>query len=107
MRREEEALIAAVRAGDQQAFETLYRAYWPPLVQYARRIGGLALEDAKELIQDVFLAIWRLRERWTVRDSLDQYMFGAVMRRAPALGVTRRRAIDWAIAPEELTVDNS
>ena len=107
MRRDEEAMIAAVRAGDRLAFETLYRAYWPPLVQFARRIGGLALEDAKELVQDVFLTLWRSRERWTVRDTLDRYMFGAVTRRAPALGAVRRRAIDRPLVDDELTVDNS
>ena len=107
MRREEEALIAAVRAGDRQAFETLYRAYWPLLVKFARRIGGLATEDAKELVQDVFLGLWRSRERWSVRDSLSSYLFGAVNNRAPELGVKRRRAIDPPLSEWEPTVDNS
>jgi RNA polymerase sigma-70 factor (ECF subfamily) len=107
MRREEEALIAAVRAGDRQAFETLYRAYWPSLVKFARRIGGLAIEDAKELVQDLFLSLWRSRERWSVRDGLSSYLFGAVTNRAPELGVKRRRAIDPPLAEWEPTVDNS
>jgi RNA polymerase sigma-70 factor (ECF subfamily) len=42
-----------------------------------------------------------------VRDSLDRYMFGAVTRRAPALGRVRRRAIDWPVVAGELIVDNS
>jgi len=107
MRREEDALIAAVRAGDRQAFETLYRAYWPSLVKFARRIGGLAIEDAKELVQDVFLSLWRSHERWSVHDSLSRYLFGAVARRARELGVKRRRAIDPPLADQEPTVDNS
>jgi RNA polymerase sigma-70 factor (ECF subfamily) len=107
MRREEETLIAAVRAGDRQAFETLYRAYWPLLVTFARRIGGLATEDAKELVQDVFLSLWRSRERWSVRDSLSSYLFGAVNNRAPELGVKRRRAIDPPLSEWEPMVDNS
>jgi RNA polymerase sigma-70 factor (ECF subfamily) len=107
MRREEEALIAAVRAGDRQAFETLYRAYWPVLVKFARRIGGLATEDAKELVQDVFLGLWRSRERWSVRHGLNRYLFGAVNLRARELGVKRRRAIELPLADREPTVDNS
>jgi RNA polymerase sigma-70 factor (ECF subfamily) len=107
MRREEEALIAAVRAGDRQAFETLYRAYWPLLVKFARRIGGLATEDAKELVQDVFLSLWRSRERWSVRDGLSRYLYGAVSLRARELGVKRRRAIELPLADREPTVDNS
>lgn len=107
MRREEESLIAAIRAGDRQAFETLYRAYWPSLVKFARRIGGLATEDAKELVQDVFLSLWRSRARWSVREGLTRYMFGAIARRAPSLGSIRRRAIDPPFTVRELTVDNS
>jgi RNA polymerase sigma-70 factor (ECF subfamily) len=107
MRREEEALIAAVRAGDRQAFETLYRAYWPLLVKSARRIGGLATEDAKELVQDVFLGLWRSRERWSVTHGLSRYLYGAVSLRARELGVKRRRAIDLPLADREPTVDNS
>ena len=107
MPRDEQEIIAAVRAGDRQAFETLYRAYWPPLVKFARRIGGLAIEDAKELVQDVFLSLWRSRERWSVRDGLDRYMYGAVFHRARELGLRRRRAIDPPLALKEPTVDNS
>ena len=103
----EQAIIAAVRAGDRGAFETVYRAYWPRLVKFARRIGGLAIEDAKELVQDVFLSLWRSRERWTVRDGLERYMYGAVFHRARELGARRRRAIDPPLALEEPTVDNS
>jgi RNA polymerase sigma-70 factor (ECF subfamily) len=107
MLRDEQGLIAAVRAGDRSAFETLYRAYWPPLVKYARRIGGLAIDDAKELVQDVFLSLWQSRGRWAVRDSLSRYLFGAVTNRAPELGSRRRRVIDPPEPFEEPTVDNS
>jgi RNA polymerase sigma factor (sigma-70 family) len=107
MRREEEAMIAAVRAGDREAFETLYRAYWPSLVKFARRIGGLAIEDAKELVQDVFLDLWRWRERWSVRLGIDRYLYGAVTHKARTLGVKRRREIERTPALEDPTVDNS
>ena len=107
MRRDEQALIAAVRAGDRQAFETLYRAYWPSLVKFARRIGGLAIEDAKELVQDVFLSLWRSHARWSVRHGLEKYMYGAVFHRARALGLRRRRVVDPPLVLREPTVFNS
>jgi RNA polymerase sigma factor (sigma-70 family) len=106
-REEEEVLIAAVRAGDRHAFEVLYRTYWPSLVKFARRMGGLAIEDAKELVQDVFLSLWRSRERWSVRNGLERYMYGAVFHRARELGSKRRRAIDVPPAMREPTVYNS
>jgi len=106
MRRDDEALIAAVRAGNREAFESLYRAYWPSLVKFARRIGGLAIEDAKELVQDFFLNLWRTRARWTVRRGLDRYLYSSVSYRARTLGAKRRRMIDRPPLLE-LTVDNS
>jgi RNA polymerase sigma-70 factor (ECF subfamily) len=108
MRREEESLIAAVRAGDRVAFETLYRAYWPSLVKFARRTGGLATEDAKELVQDLFFTLWRTRERWVVRNGLSRYLFGAVTHRARVLGVKRRLTIDRQLYGEwEPTTEQS
>lgn len=107
MQREDEALIAAVRAGSREAFEDLYRAYWPSLVKFARRIGGLAIEDAKELVQDFFLSLWRTRTRWSVRRGLDHYLYSSVGYRARKLGMKRRRTVDRRSPLAELTVDNS
>jgi RNA polymerase sigma-70 factor, ECF subfamily len=106
---DEQALIAAVRHGDRTAFEAIYRAYWPSLVRFARRIGGLSIEDAKELVQDVFLSVWRAHARWTVRGDLRSYLFGAVRHRARAPMLRRRRVAEPP--PEDSdrgpTVDNS
>lgn len=106
---DEHALIALVRQGDRRAFEAIYRAYWPPLVRFARRIGGLSIEDAKELVQDVFLSVWRARERWSVRGDLGSYLFGAVRHRARASIFRRRRVANPPPADSdgEPTVDNS
>lgn len=63
MRREEEALIAAVRAGDRTAFETLYRAYWPPWEAY---IGvRLSPPEIAESIERNPLGVYITSITWT------------------------------------------
>jgi RNA polymerase sigma-70 factor, ECF subfamily len=105
---DEQSLIAAVRSSDKSAFEAIYRAYWPSLVRFARRIGGLSIEDAQELVQEVFLSLWRSRERWSVRDGIAQYLFGAVHNRARAPALRRRRrVVPSPVAAIGPTVDNS
>jgi RNA polymerase sigma-70 factor, ECF subfamily len=104
---DEQSLVAAVRNGDKTAFEAIYRAYWPSMVRFARRIGGLSIEDAQELVQEVFLSLWRSRERWSVRDGLAQYLFGAVHNRARSPELRRHRVVSAPVADSAPTVDNS
>ena len=103
-RRAEAQLIARVRNGDWTAFETIYRAYWPQLVAFARRYGARSKHDAQEIAQEVFFGVWRNRAAWHVENGLEAYLFGAVrnrVRRARPLRLTRLRL------PVRTTVDNS
>jgi RNA polymerase sigma factor (sigma-70 family) len=70
-------LAAAIRRGDEQAFEALYRAYHAPLWRFARlhtRSSGVA----EELVQEVFLAIWRRRATWEITTSVRAWLYAAV-----------------------------
>jgi DNA-directed RNA polymerase specialized sigma24 family protein len=73
----EAQLIAGVRAGDWVAFETIYRAYWPQLVAFARRYRARSRHDSQEIAQEVFFGIWRDRATWDVQHGLEAYLFGA------------------------------
>jgi RNA polymerase sigma-70 factor (ECF subfamily) len=74
-------LAAAIRHGDAQAFETLYRAYHAPLWRFAHlAVNSSAV--AEELVQDVFLAVWQGRETWDVRESVRGWLYAAVRNRA-------------------------
>ena len=71
---EERACAQRVRAGDKDAFERLYRAYYRRLVGFV--FTYLHSEPiAEELVQDVFLAVWRERERWELRTTVRAYLF--------------------------------
>lgn len=69
-----------VRAGDEQAFETIFRAYYVRLVSFATT-NVESQATAEELVQEIFLQIWRRREQWTVERSLAAYLFRAVRNR--------------------------
>ena len=77
----ERQLIDGVRRGDRAAFEAMYRAYYSPLVGFLYPyLGSEAL--AEEQVQELFLAIWRLREQWDVRTTLRAYLYRSARNRA-------------------------
>jgi RNA polymerase sigma-70 factor (ECF subfamily) len=74
-------IVQRIRAGDADAFRTLYLTYHRSLWEFAH--GFLrSSQDAEELVQDVFLAVWTTRAQWQVRDGVRAYLYGAVRNRA-------------------------
>ena len=79
-RSENDFLLSAVRHGDQKAFDTLFRKYYPMLCAYGHRF--VDLEDAEEIVEDSLLWIWENRETLVIESSLSSYLFKMVYRRA-------------------------
>ena len=75
------AWIAAIRAGDQRAFEALFRAYVDDLVDFVASIVR-STGVAEELIQDLFFRIWQQRELWELSGPVRTYLFRAARNRA-------------------------
>lgn len=73
-------LLSAVQRGDQKAFDTLFRRYYPMLCAYGHRF--VELEDAEEIVEDSILWIWENRETLVIDSSLNSYLFKMVYRRA-------------------------
>ena len=73
-------LLSAVQRGDQKAFDTLFRRYYPMLCAYGHRF--VELEDAEEIVEDSLLWIWANRETLVIESSLNSYLFKMVYRRA-------------------------
>lgn len=86
-----DARLALIRAGDAAAFEQLFHDTYPALVSFAQRYAGDRAR-AEELVQDLFLDLWKTRFTWDVRGSLRGYLFGALRNRA--LNLRRRDAIE-------------
>jgi RNA polymerase sigma-70 factor (family 1) len=77
----ERAWIRGIAAGDERAFEAVFRQYNRDLYRFALRLLG-SPDEADEVVQAVFVAIWQSRDTWTVRQSLRVYLFTAVRNRA-------------------------
>jgi RNA polymerase sigma-70 factor (family 1) len=78
---EDRACVARIRAGDEEAFQDLFRAYYDPLCRF---VEGLVRRKAvaEELVQSLFLTLWIRREEWTVRDTLRTYLYATARNHA-------------------------
>nr|WP_262899435.1 RNA polymerase sigma-70 factor [Chryseosolibacter histidini] len=69
-------LIEQIKKGNRVAFNALYLRYWEELYRFG--YGILGDEDqAKDILQDIFFAIWRNREALEIR-SVSAYLHTAV-----------------------------
>jgi RNA polymerase sigma-70 factor (ECF subfamily) len=97
-----EDVVARIRAGDESAFELLFRTHYSALSDFAARyVKDDAL--AEELVQDLFADLWARRRAWAVRESVRAYMFAAVRNRA--LNLRKRQAMESDWGQEEAVAD--
>jgi len=71
------SIVARIRTGDPDTFDTLFRAYFSRLADFA----NATVRDeavAQELAAEVFLSIWRRRGEWAPRHSVAAYLYRAV-----------------------------
>jgi len=61
---EDRQLLAAIAAGDEDAFRDFYRRYSPVVFALARRIIGKE-HDAEDVVADVFWEIWDKSSRYS------------------------------------------
>lgn len=66
--RDDAALVAAIRAGDQRAFTQLMRRYKEGLYRFVRGYVGDASE-ANDLVQEAFVAAWYALARYDTQRS--------------------------------------
>ncbi len=89
-------LVARIRAGDDRALETIFKAYYDRLCRYVA--GYLGSRDAAEdVVQGVFVRVWEERAHWDVQGSVQAYLYGAARRRA--VSYLRHRAVRRRTAP--------
>jgi RNA polymerase sigma-70 factor (ECF subfamily) len=89
-------LLPALRRGDRDAFDAIFRAHYAALVRLAEGLlPGRGL--AEEVVQDVMLELWRRRESLTVQESLRAYLFRATRNRA--LNRLRHERVEMVSAP--------
>ncbi|PYF76639.1 RNA polymerase sigma factor [Pedobacter nutrimenti] len=71
-------LMELIRKNDHRAFTLLVDRYWEDLYGHIR-IKIREKDDAKDLVQDIFLGLWKNREQVSCNQqgSIAPYLFGA------------------------------
>jgi RNA polymerase sigma-70 factor (ECF subfamily) len=85
-----------IRAGDEVAFEAMFRTHYDSLCRYVATYLG-SRDTAEDVVQGVFARIWADRAHWVVSD-LQHYLYAAVRRRAMSQfrrAAVRRRAVPF------------
>jgi RNA polymerase sigma-70 factor (ECF subfamily) len=85
----ERALVDRVRAGDEAAFEHLFRTYYAPLASFAYAHSD-SREIAEEIVQELFLSIWTRRAEWRVTTHLRSYLYIATLNRVRSFRRSQR-----------------
>lgn len=81
----------SIKKGDIKAYETLFRAYFKPLVIYSERIVR-DTDDANEVVQEIFLKLWEKRKKIEIRTTLNSYLYRAVYNNS--LQLLRKQKLD-------------
>lgn len=70
-------LLQQLAEGDRQAFTILYRRYWEGLFVTAAK-ALRSKEEAADVVQEVFLSLWKRRNEINVEGSLAAYLHTGV-----------------------------
>lgn len=70
-------------------YKLLFRKYYTNLLFYATRIVGE--EEAEDVVQDVFVELWRRQESMNIGDQIQAFLYRAVYTRA--LNVLKHRDV--------------
>jgi RNA polymerase sigma-70 factor (ECF subfamily) len=104
---DESGLVAALRAGDEQAFGRLVDRYHTSMVRVARAYVATR-EAAEDVVQDAWLGIMQGLDRFEGRSSLKTWMFRIVINKAMTSGGRAARSVPFSsLGPDEPTVDPS
>jgi RNA polymerase sigma-70 factor, ECF subfamily len=88
-------LLERLRAGDEDAFMEVVRAWSPSMVRVARMYvpsGAVA----EEVVQETWLGVLRGLDRFEGRSSLKTWVFRILVNRARTRGERERRTVPFA-----------
>jgi RNA polymerase sigma-70 factor (family 1) len=73
----DEELIERLRKDDQEAFTEIYHRYAESLAAFAgAKLQNL--EDARDILHDLFVRLWEQRGSLSIQSSLKSYLFAAI-----------------------------
>jgi RNA polymerase sigma-70 factor (ECF subfamily) len=96
-------LISLIQNGDIKAFDKFYKQNWRPLYQMAYHSTG-SIEDAKDLVQNVFINFWNVRYSIDVNQYHSSYLFTSL--RNSIINLYKKDAVKKRGLEELLHFDN-
>lgn len=69
--------LHSIRSGDEKAFEQLFKLQYPALCGYARKYLD-DIDQAEEVVQEMFFNFWQKKEKMEINTSLEAYLFRSV-----------------------------
>lgn len=76
----DKALLLSLQKGNEMAFDSLFRKYYPTLCAYAHRF--VRMDIAENLVQDMMAWLWENKENLAIESSLGSYLFRSIYHRA-------------------------
>jgi RNA polymerase sigma-70 factor (family 1) len=73
----DDELMALLSKGDAVAYENIYQRYWSILYRHARKMLQNE-EEARDVVQDVFVMLWSKQGELNLNASLSAYLYAAV-----------------------------
>jgi len=93
---EQRTTLLKVAEGDQAAFKTLYLFFHPKLLHFATAMVKTR-EAGEEIVEDVFIKIWRNRENLPQVKNIRVYLYSAV--KNTALNYISKKARESVVQP--------
>lgn len=78
---DESKLIAGLKRGDYDSYETLFKRYFVRFVNFVHKLTG-DRQAAKDLVQEAFMKVWVNREKLNETFSIGDYLFILIKRAA-------------------------
>jgi RNA polymerase sigma-70 factor (ECF subfamily) len=95
-------LYEEMKRGKEYAFDFFFNYYYPGLCIYAQKMISIPEEEAKDLVQSVFLKFWNDHERLAIQSSVRLYLFASVRNKCYDLFRKKNRTVKI----EEITVEH-
>ena len=70
----DEELLNAFNSGDKEAFKVIYDRYWPLLLHHANHMLKDD-EEAKDVVQEVFTALWSRSDQTPIHPPLTAFLY--------------------------------
>jgi RNA polymerase sigma-70 factor (ECF subfamily) len=95
-------LFEEMKRGKEYAFEFFFNYYYPGLCVYAQKMISLQEEEARDIVQDVFVKFWNNRKELDIQISIRSYLFAAVKNKC--LDLLRKK--NRPVKSQKISIEN-